>query len=244
MRLVICSRTGLAKFANAPVTHFVSLVDPGETAAMEQKPAAAEHHIQLVFSDVDDIEITLERFSRYRPPTRDDVAALIAFGRSLNDHPDWGLLTHCEAGISRSTAAAITILVAAGYRPQTAFGLVRRACREMLPNRRILRFADEFLKTGGVLRRMAEVHRRKAFLRAGYEDPTSVRLREAQEEERSPLRWLHRLLGILPQRLRRKLGVAPGMRKSPSIAITPAADRQILNLSFANDTVPPRTRAD
>lgn len=195
MRLMVCSRDALPKFREAPVTHFVSLVDPDETAAMEQRPPSAIHKMQLVFSDLDDIEIKLPQFRRYDPPTIDHVAQLVDFGRELDGLTDWGLLAHCEAGISRSTAAAITILTAAGYKPQMAFGIVRRICPEMLPNRRILRFADECLMTGGTLQRMAEMHRRKAFIRAGYDDPTALRLREELEKAAKPwTRLLRRLL--------------------------------------------------
>lgn len=192
---MVCSRDALPKFREAPVTHFVSLVDPDETAAMEQRPSSAHHRMQLIFSDLDDIEVKLPQFRRYEPPKPEHVAQLVDFGRGLDGLTDWGLLAHCEAGISRSTAAAITILTAAGYKPQVAFGIVRRICPEMLPNRRILRFADDFLRTGGLLQRMAEIHRRKAFIRAGYEDPTNVRLREELKIAARPwTRLLRRLL--------------------------------------------------
>lgn len=179
MRLMVCPRTRLTEYVNAPVTHFVSLIDPDETEV--QPPASAQSQLQLVFSDLDDVEVTLPKFSKYVGPDEKDIAALIEYGRSLSELPDWGLLAHCEAGISRSTAAAITILTSAGYRPQTAFGVVRRVCPEMLPNRRILRLTDEALGTGGTLNHIGHIHRRKAFLRAGYEDPTAVLAREHEQ---------------------------------------------------------------
>ncbi len=194
---MVCSRTSLPRFQDAPVTHFISLVDPDETGAMEHRPASTIHKIQLVFSDLDDIEMYLPQFANYNPPEEEHVEALVDFGRTLDNAPDWGLLAHCEAGISRSTAATITVLTAAGYRPQTAFGLVRRICPEMLPNRRILRMADAKLRTGGKLEQMAEVHRRKAFARAGYEDPTVVRMRDALNEASSPWTRIKKLFRSL-----------------------------------------------
>ena len=181
MRLMVCPRLGVSCFHEALVTHFVSLIDPDDRETPLDQPKSTLYTLQLIFNDLDDIEMTLPMFARYTRPEEDHVARLVAFGRGMESLTDWGLLVHCEAGISRSTASAITVISAAGYRPAPAFGMVRRACPEMLPNRRILRMADEMLKTNGVLLHMAENHRRKAFLRAGYEDPTLVRLREARE---------------------------------------------------------------
>jgi predicted protein tyrosine phosphatase len=184
MRLMVCSRTSVKNYLDAPVTHFVTLIDPGEKEPAQQ-PKSTQHKLQLVFSDLDDIEMTLPRFARYPAPQEDHIAELVKFGGKLNDLEDWGLLANCEAGISRSTAAAITILTAAGYPPKTAFEIVQKVCPEMLPNRRILRIADGYLHTKGELHEMAESHRKEMFQLAGYEDPTLVRLREAHAEART-----------------------------------------------------------
>ena len=212
MRLMVCPRDGVTHYLDAPVTHFVSLIDPDETATTLQPPHSTERQLRLVFNDLDDIEMNLSNFARYCPPQEDDVVELVEFGKALSPLIDWGLLASCEAGISRSTAAAITILTSAGYRPQTAFGVVRRICPEMLPNRRILRIADHLLNTGGTLYHMAEIHRRKAFLRAGYEDPTNVLLREAQSAKPEARSFLSRLLDIFPVGWRTMGGSGARMR--------------------------------
>lgn len=213
MRLMVCPRTSVDQYADAAVTHFVSLIDPGETEVINA-PKSTQEKIQLIFSDLDDIEVTLPRYSKYPPPDTNHITDLVDFGRSLAERDDCGLLLHCEAGISRSTAAAITILTAAGYRPQTAFGLVRRVCPEMLPNRRILRLADEVLSTGGWLNHMAENHRRKAFTRAGYEDPINVLKREAEEHRQAQASrgFLRRLLDALPAGWRSLVGTGARMK--------------------------------
>jgi predicted protein tyrosine phosphatase len=164
------------------------------------------HRLQLIFHDLDDIEMTLPKFARYSAPMEEDVRVLVDFGRTLLHLDDWGLLAHCEAGISRCSAAAITLLVAAGYPPAIAFGLVRRACPQMLPNRRIMRLADEFLGTDGKLHAMAETYRRKAFLRAGYEDPTSVLVAEHARALNPQQRMLRKMQG----RWRSLLGMQGG----------------------------------
>lgn len=205
MRLMVCPRTAVPRYLDAPVTHFVSMVDPDEKETIPQ-PRNAKSQLQLVFSDLDDIEMKLPKYRRYTPPQEHDIAALIKFGHGLASLDDWGLLAHCEAGISRSTAAAITILTAAGYSPQIAFGAVRKVCPEMLPNRRMLRLADGALDTGGTLYHMAENHRRKMFLRAGYEDPIEVLWRESLEESQAPKGLFQRFLNILPSGWRTMVG--------------------------------------
>ncbi len=212
MRLMVCPRNGVTRYWDAPVTHFVSLIDPDEIETALNPPRSTERRLQLVFNDLDDIEMNLPNFASYLPPQEDDVAELVEFGKTLAPLIDWGLLAHCEAGISRSTAAAITILTSAGYRPQTAFGVVRRVCPEMLPNRRILRIADHLLHTGGTLYHMAEIHRRKAFLRAGYEDPTNVLLRESQMAKPVARNFLSRILDIFPTGWRTMVGSGAHIR--------------------------------
>jgi len=212
MRLMVCPRDGVTHYWDAPVTHFVSLIDPDEMDTELKPPRSTERKLQLVFNDLDDIEMNLPNFERYCPPQEDDVVELVEFGKTLAPLVDWGLLAHCEAGISRSTAAAITILTSAGYRPQTAFGVVRKICPEMLPNRRILRIADHLLHTGGSLHHMAEIHRRKAFERAGYEDPTNVLLRESLAPKSAPKNFLQRIFDVFPVGWRTMVGSGARMR--------------------------------
>ena len=209
---MVCPRIKVPDFVEAPVTHFVSLIDPDEVDTFLQPPRQTRHRLQLVFHDLDDIEIQLPKYSKYKAPERRHVEALVDFGRSMAPLDDWGLLTHCEAGISRSSAAAITMLVAAGYPPPLAFGLVRRACPQMLPNRRILRMADGILNTNGHLHRMAEVYRRKAFARAGYEDPTNVLFAESQSASRRAMGFFERLFHFLPEGWRSRVGTGARMR--------------------------------
>lgn len=204
MRLMVCPRTEVPHYQDAPVTHFVSLVDPGDDPELLPVPPTTESRLILAFSDLDDIEVTLPRFARYTPPKEKDVARLVSYGRGLAERDAWGLLAHCEAGISRSTAAAITMLTAAGYPPETAFQIVQSVCPEMLPNRRMLRMADSLLGTGNTLRSMAEIHRRKAFEAAGYEDPTNVLLREAEADKQKS--FVQRLLSALPNGWRSLVG--------------------------------------
>jgi predicted protein tyrosine phosphatase len=212
MRLMVCPRTDVPDFVEAPVTHFVSLIDPDEVNTFLQPPRLARKRLQLVFHDLDDIEMTLPRYAKYSAPTERQILSLVEFGRSMAPLSDWGLLTHCEAGISRSSAAAITLLVAAGYAPQVAFRLVRQACPRMLPNRRILRIADGLLRTGDRLYSMAQIYRKKAFQRAGYEDPVNVLLAESKAVKRGPGQLLELLFRLLAPGRKIRVGTGARMR--------------------------------
>ncbi|GAB4180447.1 MAG: hypothetical protein Fur0032_21380 [Terrimicrobiaceae bacterium] len=203
---MVCPRTRVVDYRDAPVTHFVSLLDPDEVGKELPVPRAADRKLQLVFSDLDDIEMKLPKFKNYTAPTTDDVAKMVEFGRTLSHIDDWGLLAHCEAGISRSTAAAITMLTAAGYPPDMSFDLVRHVCPEMLPNRRILRLADGMLGTGGYLHQIAETHRKEMFQLAGYEDPTNVLWSEFLAEQSRPKSIFDRLIRFLPGSWRNMVG--------------------------------------
>lgn len=229
MRLMVCPRTKVPDFVEAPVTHFVSLIDPDEVNTYLQPPRGTRHRLQLVFHDLDDIEMTIPKYLRYEAPKEHHVAALVEFGKKMAPLSDWGLLTHCEAGISRSSAAAITMLVSAGYAPPVAFGFVRRVCPLMLPNRRILRMADEILGTGGKLHRMAEVYRRKAFQRAGYEDPTNVLLAEAQAAGKRSL--LARILAFFSSGRQLQVGQVGTGARMRGIDLQKAAAAKVDNRS-------------
>ena len=209
---MVCPRSDVPQFREAPVTHFVSLIDPDEAQTPIALPKTTREQLQLVFHDLDDIEMNISKFRRYDPPLPEHVERIVAFGKRMAPLSDWGLLAHCEAGISRSSAAAITLLVAAGYHPGQAFGLVRRVCPEMLPNRRILRLADDILGTGGLMHRMADTYRRKAFGRAGYEDPTNVLLANELEQQSGLWKMIQRFLRTLGWKHHLAIGTGAAMR--------------------------------
>jgi len=101
---------------------------------------------QLVLA-VEDLD---EPDGKTRVATADDVAMIIEFGRR---HADGNLLIHCNAGVARSTAAALAIIA-----DRRGPGCEAEALAEMLrlrpcavPNLLIVRFADELLGRGGRL---------------------------------------------------------------------------------------------
>jgi predicted protein tyrosine phosphatase len=85
-----------------------------------------------------------------RLPEADDVAQIIDFARGVEEGH---LLTHCVAGISRSTAAAL-IVMAVHRRPEDAFQMgteIQTSRPQARPNTRMLALADEQLGWEGAL---------------------------------------------------------------------------------------------
>jgi predicted protein tyrosine phosphatase len=76
---------------------------------------------------------------------------VLAFTRSLV--PGDRLVCRCHAGISRSPAMAMAILVQHGLTAEQAEAAVAALRPDMWPNEQLCRHADATLKTGGVIMR-------------------------------------------------------------------------------------------
>ncbi|HWA90910.1 MAG TPA: hypothetical protein VG889_12795 [Rhizomicrobium sp.] len=109
----------------------------------------AEHHLRLSMHDIADPQGD-------QAPAALHVERLIAFGR------DWDarapMLVHCWAGVSRSTAAAYTVLcdrLGPGAERDIAQMLRARAPHAQ-PNKLIVRLADDALGRGGAMVRAVD----------------------------------------------------------------------------------------
>lgn len=113
--------------------------------------------------EFDDVEVARTRFG-YVGATEEDVHRLVAFCKRVKDEPG-PVLVHCAAGISRSSAATLTLLaVLLGPDRETdavahlvdvkewggEHGLRDAECG-IRPNRRIVGLADIVLQRGGAL---------------------------------------------------------------------------------------------
>ena len=127
-------------------THAVSLLDPLRSGVAEVilPPLAPRHLIQ----QFDDIEKPTAGLTE---PGRADVEAVLAFTRTLASGDR--LLCHCHAGISRSPAMAIAILVQHGVMAEQAVAAVAALQSDMWPNEQLCRHADAVLATGGTIMR-------------------------------------------------------------------------------------------
>lgn len=85
------------------------------------------------------------------PPSREDVAALLAFGRSWSGSRP--LLVACELGVSRSPAAAFVLAcqALAAVAPGDIAQALRRASPQATPNPLVVALADAILGRRGVM---------------------------------------------------------------------------------------------
>ncbi len=146
-RITVCGIAELASHSAVGVTPVLSILDPGFPDP-EAFGAFGEHErLDLRFHD-----ITEER-PAMRLAQREDVAALLEFGRDLQREPDAHLLVHCHMGISRSTASMALILAQA--RPDRpaldALAEVRRIRAQIWPNLHLIELGDELLGRNGEL---------------------------------------------------------------------------------------------
>jgi predicted protein tyrosine phosphatase len=149
--LCICGIEELPLHGARGVTHVLSLVDP-ELAELEAFSQYADHHrVTLRFHDI------IEPGPGRTMPTEDHVNDILRFGEMCADaapsRRTGGLLVHCHMGVSRSTAAMLTLMAQAhpDRDEDHLFGQLRDMRPQAWPNSRMIRFADDALGRGGRL---------------------------------------------------------------------------------------------
>ncbi len=124
--------------------HMISLVNEEVMRELATPPGVPrKRHLRLTMNDI------TEPREGHVAPSPAHVAAIIEF--VLSWERDAPVLVNCLAGISRSTAAAFTIVCA--LNPETDERRIARLLRESSPtaqpNRRLVGFADEALGREG-----------------------------------------------------------------------------------------------
>jgi predicted protein tyrosine phosphatase len=138
-------------------TKTVSLLDPGtELSGFSNKP----DHLIRWFHDVD------APADWTTAPTEEDFAAILAFADGLQAGDR--LLVHCHAGISRSTAAAITILMQRGMPHTEALRVVQAVRPQLWPNSLIIAMADRHFNLDGQLVQMVRDFKKTEMLNLAY----------------------------------------------------------------------------
>jgi predicted protein tyrosine phosphatase len=125
---------------DSPIHHVISIGAPGDPTPVGFELCA--NAIRLEFHD-DTGEIG---------PQRRHVEQVIDFGQRI-EHEGGRLLVHCEAGISRSSATALTVFATwfGAGKEQEAVDRVYAAQPYAWPNSQLVALADELLERSGVL---------------------------------------------------------------------------------------------
>lgn len=137
------------------VTHIVSIKNKNDVFANMPHPVrdAWKNKETLLALDFDDATNAPEARRRgHSPPTRQDIETLIEFMKSVP--PNAVVLFHCEAGISRSSAAALIGQAVHGVSTDNAmralfapFGLYGTLSLSFYPNALMMVEADAILGT-------------------------------------------------------------------------------------------------
>lgn len=144
MQFFVCSRSKVSKkTSQLKASHILSLCDPGKRPWLHPNTSLANCKL-LVFEDETDPNYD-------RSPKKEHVEDILNWGKNLPD--DAVVLVHCEAGISRSTAAALALLVQYHGKENISkcVDLLIAVRPEALPNELILKYADELLSCDGKL---------------------------------------------------------------------------------------------
>lgn len=149
--LTICGIDELAEHGSRAVTHVLSLIDPNWPEITGFQGYGAHRRTTLRFHDV------IEPGPGLIPPTQEHVAEILAFGAELASETEAvaerHLLVHCHMGISRSTAAMLTLL--AQVHPREAedelYARLRQMRPQAWPNSLMIGYADEILGREGRL---------------------------------------------------------------------------------------------
>ena len=177
----VCGVADLDAYGDSGVTHVLSILDPGwaDPTAFERYPA--HHRVNLRFHDA------VESGHAVLLPERRNVEDILAFGQRLGtdlvDGNGGHLLIHCQMGISRSTAAMVTLLAQAFPREddELLFDRLLAIRPQAWPNLLMVGFADELLDRGG--RMVAALGRVYAGQLARRPDLADERRRQSRGRE-------------------------------------------------------------
>lgn len=105
--------------------------------------STGDNHVRIVVDD-----ITAE-WSEWEACQHRHIHELLSWASNIQ--PGDNVLIHCRAGVSRSTAASIAVLVSRGATPRDAINYVQQIRPILDPNELILKRADEVMGLRGAL---------------------------------------------------------------------------------------------
>lgn len=149
--LTICGIDELAGQSSRKVTHVLSVVDPNWPELIAFRSFGTHQRTILEFHDI------IDAAPGQVLPVPDHVTQILDFGSALNhssaERQDGHLLVHCHMGVSRSTAAMLTLLAQANpdVEEDRLFERLREIRPQAWPNSLMIGFADDLLERKGRL---------------------------------------------------------------------------------------------
>ncbi len=136
--------------------HVISILDPGWEVPGPLVDRDKDSLTSLRFHD------EVQPAPGVQLPSREDVVSLVRLGEHLVGNGCSHLHVHCHMGVSRSTAvAAIVRVAAAPNQIQEAFDEIDRIRIRNWPNSLMIGFADEILDLGGAMTQALIAHHRR-----------------------------------------------------------------------------------
>ena len=156
--LSVCGLEELEGHRESGITHVLSILDPGTPDPISFSRYDNHHRTTLRFHDI------IEPQPGLILPEREHVEQIVAFGEELVDDlgegRDGHLLIHCHMGISRSTAAMMTLMAQADAAEDedVLFARLREIRPQAWPNSVMIGFADAQLGRDGRLTQALRRH--------------------------------------------------------------------------------------
>lgn len=149
--LTVCGVDELPAQRTRAVTHVLSLLDP-DWPEIDAFHGFGEHHrTTLLFHDI------IDPAEGKIAPAPKHVEKILRFGSDLEassaDRTGGHLLVHCHMGVSRSTAAMVSLLAQANpdEAEEQLFARLRQIRPQAWPNSLMIAYADDLLGRGGRL---------------------------------------------------------------------------------------------
>ncbi|WP_262268567.1 tyrosine phosphatase family protein [Microvirga yunnanensis] len=155
--LTVCGIAELPDQRERSVTHVLSILDPDHPDPEAFEAYDPHHRTILRFHDI------ILPIPGMILPARTDVEAILRFGDEVGEgragHAEGHLLVHCHMGVSRSTAAMLTLMAQAdpNESEDALFERLVEIRPQAWPNSLMVGFADGLLSRDG---RLTEALRR------------------------------------------------------------------------------------
>ena len=147
-KILICNlETAKRQAFGCDITHIISIIDSSHNPT---------HHLGNLFEMrnnwrvfvFDDLEDKHRFLTKHKLATTNIIQDILNFTKNLGEQDK--ILIHCHAGLCRSTAVALLVMLQHGMTEKNALEHLISIRPKAWPNRLVLRLGDALLGTGSV----------------------------------------------------------------------------------------------